>query len=273
MKTIPKGPFLAFLRFFVRFASEFFRIKNTEMNKGAVFHYSRAPLAVRLHSFFHADAAYPGFRCNSSLRYRKCQLFGYLSKRVNLGFFGHVRRMGEFSRVVVPEKNLLSVNRYSGFEFLLSGMPMSAKKTCFVLAMGRALISLVLADRCNSKIADPVIRRNPIDMVYKTFRPVAINVKPSESMRFVASISDSDLATTICPAGSSDITHLCSSARYTPNKLPGIRVVIKQFAQAICGQFFFYNTVSHDDSSKARLVRACVATQTPHRLVQFTGAA
>lgn len=194
-------------------------------------------------------------------------------KKVQFCFCFKVRFFSVFNRIKMAKTYLFSRDSYSCSKFVFHWPPLNPENTSFIVLMGSSLVVKIFTNSRFAKIFNSVICWVAIDVVNKVFRPVPINVKPSEPMGLVPRVPDSYVATTFASACSSSIPSFSSATGNAPNKFSCIRVVLKQLAKAGGSQFFFYNTASHDDSFKVGLVRACVAVQTPHRLVQFTGVA
>ena len=174
--------------------------------------------------------------------------------------------------IKVAKVLFFSGNNNSSAKLVSVLLPLHTKYSGFVVRVGTTLVAEVFAHRGFAQVGYSVVKRDSIDVIDKPFRPNAVNVEPSKPMGLESSVPDDDVPASFAPARSSNVSGLCASATNSPYKLSGMRVVIEKLAQSFCGQFIFYNAFSHDDSCKVRLVRACVAVQTPHRLVHFTGA-
>ena len=184
-----------------------------------------------------------------------------------------VRFFSVFGAVKIPKMDFFSIYNYACAKLVFTRAPLNAKYPGSIVFMGDPLIMQILTHSGFAKICYAVVSRVAVDMIDKLIRELSVNVQPGKAVSFVSSVADNDVATTFRSACSSNITNLCPSTGYPPNKIPSIWVVIKKFAQAFRRKFLFYNSVSHDDSFKVGSVRACVATQTPHWLVQLTGVA
>ena len=182
-----------------------------------------------------------------------------------------IRFLRVFHSIKVSKVYFFPRHNNSGAEFVLGWAPLNAKNPGFVVLMRTALVVQILAHRCFAQIYNSIVCRVAVNVVDKFLRPFAVNVKPRESVRFVSCVPNNYVPPPLTPRSSGDVADLCSSARYLPYKFPCLGVVGEKFSKILSGQFFFYNTRSHNDSIKVGLVRACVAVQTPHRLVQFTG--
>ena len=182
-----------------------------------------------------------------------------------------IRILRVFHAIKVSKVYFFPGHSNSGAELILGRAPLNTKNPGFVVLMRSALVVQILAHRCFAQICDSIVCRVAVNVVDKFLRPFAVNVKPRESVRLVSCVPNNYVPPPLTPRSSGDVTGLCSSARYLPYKFPCLGVVGEKFSKILGGQFFFYNTRSHNDSIKVGLVRACVAVQTPHRLVQFTG--
>ena len=191
---------------------------------------------------------------------------------VKFFFCGSICRLSILFRIKVSKVLFFSGNHNSCAKFVSILLPLHTKYSGPIMRMRSALVAEVFARRGFAQIGYSVVRWNAVDVIDKPFRPNAMNVEPSKPMGLESSVPNDDVPATFAPARSSNVSGLCASATNSPYKLSGMRVVIEKLAQSFCGQFIFYNAFSHDDSYKVRLVRACVAVQTPHRLVHFTGA-
>ena len=190
---------------------------------------------------------------------------------VKFFFCGSICRLSILFRIKVSKVLFFSGNNNSCAKFVSILLPLHAKYSGSIMRMRSTLVAEVFAHRGFAQIGYSVVKRDSIDVIDKSFRPNAMNVKPSKPMSLESCVPDDDVPATFVPARSSNVTSLCPSATNSPYKLSGTRVVIEKLAQSFRCQFLFYNSFSHDDSYKARLVRACVAVQTPNRLVYFTG--
>lgn len=182
-----------------------------------------------------------------------------------------VRLLGFFSGIKIPKVDFLARYNYARTKLVFVLSPLNAENSSFVVFMGRSLVMQVLAHRGFTKICYAIISRIAVDVVNELCWKAPVHIQPSKAMGLVTGVPDGDVSAAFGATRSSNITSLSSTARYAPNKLSVFRVVIQQLTKTLGGQFFFYNTASHDDSFKVGLVRARVAVQTPHRLVQFTG--
>jgi len=164
-----------------------------------------------------------------------------------------------------------SVYDDSGAKFIFTRPPLNAKYPGPVVFVRPTLVVKVFTHRGFTKVGDSVVCRVAVYMVDQFLRKFAIHIKPRKAMGLIPSIPNDYMTPSFATTGSGYISGLCSSAGNAPRKYPCFLVVAKKLTQTIGGQFFFYNSFSHDDSNKVGSVRACVAVQTPHRLVQFTG--
>ena len=177
-----------------------------------------------------------------------------------------------FRSIKMPKVVFFSSNYNSRPKFILSWSPLDSENSTFIVAVCHALVVKILAHGCFTKIRNSIVGWVAVDVVYKFLGKFPIHVKPRKSVGFVASIPNDDMPPPLAAARSSHVASACSSAGNAPSELSGFRVVIEKLSQMLGSKFFFYNTFSHYDSNKVGLVRAYVAVQTPHRLVQFTGA-
>ncbi len=275
MKTQPLGPFLRFVFFvLVSYSRKLFCIKQSDVccNPGSCD--LRAPFVCGFRTPFKTNAGYSRNAFIGPLRSIYWLFYSptACAKRMKGVFCANVRLMRVFCRIKVPKKNFSSIYGYARAILIFVFSPVCSKKPGLVIRVRDLLVALVFGNRCFSEVFNPVVRWNAVDVIDKPFRPNAMNVEPSKPMGLESSVPNSDVPAPFVPARSGNVPGFCASATNSPYKLSGMRAVIEKLAQSFCGQFIFYNAFSHDDSYKVRLVRACVAVQTPHRLVHFTGA-
>lgn len=182
-----------------------------------------------------------------------------------------VRLLRIFGAIKVPKVQLFAIHNNSRSELVFVRTPLNAKYSSFIVLMRTSLVVEVFTHICFAKICDSIISWVAVNVVYKFCGPSAIDVKPCKTVRLVSGVSNGYVPPTFATVCPGDVARQRTLARNSPFEYSGFRIVREKVSQVLGGQFFFYNTSSHDDSFKVRLVRACVAVQTPHRLVQFTG--
>lgn len=182
-----------------------------------------------------------------------------------------VRALRFFDGVEMTKVDFFPVDNNSGSEFVSARTPLNTKHAGSIVFVRQSLVVLVLFYSCFAEVINAVVAWVSVNVVYKIARPFSINIKPRKAVRLEPCVSDNYVASTISGICARSVAGFCAPARHAPNKFACFGVVVKQLAEVLGGQFFFYNTRSHDDSLLVILVRACVAVQTPHRLVQFTG--
>lgn len=167
--------------------------------------------------------------------------------------------------------NFFTRNNNPSAKLVFCRAPLDAKNPGFIMLVGASLVVEIFTHRRFAQVAYAVVSWVSVNVVDKFLWPFTINVEPCKSVRFIPSVPNGYMLPTFAAGGAGNIPGFCASARHTPHKYPGIWIIREKLSKVLSGQFFFYNTRSHDDSLIVGLVRACVAVQTPHRLVQFTG--
>ncbi len=104
------------------------------------------------------------------------------------------------------------------------------------------LILVVPGVRNIAKIFNLVVTGIPVYMINKLFRPFTIAVHPSKPMRKMEGSINSDKDVAITPFAASDITSFFIRDSHLPRKDSSFWVVVKQFAQTLCGKI----GLSHD---------------------------
>lgn len=188
------------------------------------------------------------------------------SKAVEFCFCIKVCALRFFGGVEVSKIGFFTVNNDPRPKFVSCWAPANTKNSSFIMFVGASLVLQIFAHRGFAKVINTVIGWVSVSVIYKPVRPFSMNVQPRETVSLEPSIPDDYVAATFTGIRARPVASFCSPARNAPRKFSSCGVVMKQLAKALCGKFFFYNACSHDDSSKVRLVRACVAVQTPHRL-------
>ena len=197
--------------------------------------------------------------------------FLFWGKLMKSGLCFKVRLLSLVGGIKIAKMRFFSICNYSGAKFIFTRSPLNAEYPRFVVFMRSALVVKVLTHRCFAKIGNSIIGRIAIYMVDQLLWKLTVYIKPHKAMGLISRISDDYMAPSFAAACPSYISGSCPSAGNKPRKYASFSIVVKKFAQTICSQIFFYNSRSHDDSNKVGSVRASVAVQTPHWLVQFTG--
>lgn len=274
MKTTPIGPlFHGVLKRLVGKTGIASGVKCSKVVLNSTDRYSGLPFVCSFCASDSLNSSYPGLAAIAFCGFLWtffCAICN-ISKGVVLGFCSQVRFVGKFSRSEVPKMDFFPTNSYSRSEVASSMFLLCTKKSRDVIRVRTALVALVLGYRSLSEICDSVVRWVAVYVVNLVSWVRAMHIKPSKPMSLKPDAANGNVSPPLGSAGSRNVAGLCSSTGNAPCKNPGFRGVRKKLSQVGGSQFFFYNEVSHKDSFKVGLVRACVAVQTPHRLVQFTG--
>ncbi len=143
------------------------------------------------------------------------------------------RGLGLFQRLKPTNVNRSSV--VADLSHIAVSEKTNAADTCRAWSMGA--VSRVLYRACQSKIAEPVVRHVPVNVVNYPNGPPAGHVKPRESMRFVVvSLNDdlpSVLPSVVNVRTASNVSSLhATSAVNPPSKHTSGCVVVEQFQQS-----------------------------------------
>lgn len=121
---------------------------------------------------------------------------------------------------------------------LVARAPSDAKDSASAVAPRALHVLRVLRPRCFAQVGNPVVGPVAVNVVNHTCRPRTVHVQPSKPMRWVqrAADVDADVPVMLAFAASGEANKIGSKLALEPSEHPGIRVIVKQFAQARGGK-------------------------------------
>ena len=108
-----------------------------------------------------------------------------------------------------------------------------AKQSAFVVNASNSMILLIDACRYDSQVRKSIVSSLPVDVVYLSDRPFAVDVQPSKAMVQIASTVNLCLQVPVAVRTSSHRPSTCSTSGSKPSENASLRIVGKQLAQAV----------------------------------------
>lgn len=143
-------------------------------------------------------------------------------------FLGSIESTNPFS---------LAINPNGGDPIALVLCPMYTEKSGFVVAPAAMHVLHIKSVRSYAQIIDAIASLFSVLVIDFSFRPMTVNIQPSETMRPVFRVLDANHSIPSIGDISSHITNLnLSRWPNEPYKYPGIRVVMQQFLQTLLGK-------------------------------------
>lgn len=119
----------------------------------------------------------------------------------------------------------------------------------------RAHVLAVLSHGNVPEISYSVVAPAPVDVVYHTCRPRPCRVEPREAVGEIAASVRPNIDVPVAFYGPCNFASSPVGNSYTPSEHPSLWIIIKKFAQTLCGELSF----AHD----AVLLRQLVGSGTP----------
>lgn len=151
---------------------------------------------------------------------------------VQAAFRDYVRGVGFFWRSIRSQLMFFAINTNLSHPFLL--VRTDTKQTIPVVGLGCAPVLGIFPISCYSKVIDSIVRSISVNVIDMATRPFSVEMQPSKPMRKVSLPIDASHDITCWSDTRDDATNAPALANSNfPNKKPGIRVVVKNFAQAL----------------------------------------
>lgn len=160
-----------------------------------------------------------------------------------LTFCFHIYLVRFFRRIVIAKPFRFSFYGHAGSPLILK--PNNSHKTRFITPVRFTNILGVAVCKYISEISYSIIRFVSVNVVYKTRGPFALRIQPSQSMRFIHSLcnTDSDVTNTFFYAPRNTARFDRFARANSPNKKPCRGIVIKRIFQLFNGQKHYYPPV------------------------------
>lgn len=124
------------------------------------------------------------------------------------------------------------------FNSCLPSAPMRCypKKSRFAVLCGTPLILRIHTTRHISKVLDTIVVNDSVYVVYVTYRPRSMDVKPCKSIGVVRCAINPYFPATRCHDAANSSARFLSRPRCFPREYSSGRFVVKNFAQTFCGK-------------------------------------
>lgn len=152
--------------------------------------------------------------------------------RMKSSFCFQVSGMSKFRRVKQPKIGVFATRMADP---CLPSFTAAAhtKQSAFVVYASNPMILLIDACRHDSQVRKSIVSSLPVDMVYLSSRPFAVDVQPRKAMIQIASAVNLRLQVPIAISASGNSSSPCSPSGEKPLKNTRIGIVGKQLAQAV----------------------------------------